>query len=240
MLSFKGGVSIIPHDDKVAKGGEDALTASKTLIAVADGVGGWARRGVDPGLFSKQLTKDIQALYDEHGSKMTLKEILVDAVKMNTNQGSSTAVLASLEEPNIMKTTNLGDSGYVIYSAARSEADQNETVLTKVFRSEEQQYRFNFPYQCGTGCELPYKAFDNQHEVRAGRDFVIMGTDGLFDNLFDRDIEQCLYPSVQPVKDTQDQFDLVNPEKVANCMASKAYQLSKDRTYMSPFAMGAY
>ena len=137
MLSFKGGVSIIPHDEKVAKGGEDALTASKTLIAVADGVGGWARRGVDPGLFSKQLTKDIQALYDKHGSKMTLKEILVDAVKMNTNQGSSTAVLASLEEPNIMKTTNLGDSGYVIYSAARSEADQNETVLTKVFRSEE-------------------------------------------------------------------------------------------------------
>ena len=49
----------MPHDDKVHKGGEDAFTVSKTLIAVADGVGGWARRGVDPGLFSKQLTKDI-------------------------------------------------------------------------------------------------------------------------------------------------------------------------------------
>ena len=76
--------------------------------------------------------------------------------------------------------------------------------------------------------------------MRAGRDFVVMGTDGLFDNLYDRDIEQCLYPGIQPVKDKQDEFDLVNPEKVANCMATKAYALSKDRTYMSPFAMGAY
>lgn len=50
---------MIPHDDKVHKGGEDALTVSPTLMAVADGVGGWADKGVDPGLFSKQLCKDI-------------------------------------------------------------------------------------------------------------------------------------------------------------------------------------
>lgn len=53
----------IPHDDKRYKGGEDAYTTSPKLIAVADGVGGWADRGVDPGLFSKQLCKDIQAIF---------------------------------------------------------------------------------------------------------------------------------------------------------------------------------
>ena len=58
-LRFVGGIANIPHDDKVDKGGEDAWTASQTLIAVADGVGGWANKGVDSGLFSKQLTKDI-------------------------------------------------------------------------------------------------------------------------------------------------------------------------------------
>ena len=63
-LRFINGVALIPHDDKVYKGGEDAFTVSDRLIAMADGVGGWANRGVDPGLFSKQLTKDIQALYD--------------------------------------------------------------------------------------------------------------------------------------------------------------------------------
>ena len=44
---------MIPHDDKVYKGGEDALTCCPTMICMADGVGGWANRGVDPGLFSK-------------------------------------------------------------------------------------------------------------------------------------------------------------------------------------------
>ena len=68
---------------------------------------------------------------------MSLKDILVEAVKLNKNQGSSTAVLASLEEPNIMKTTNLGDSGYVIYSASRSETEKDKILLTKTFRSEE-------------------------------------------------------------------------------------------------------
>ncbi len=158
-LSFVGGVANLPHDDKVDRGGEDGWTASQKLIAMADGVGGWARQGVDPGLFAKQLCKDIQQLFNEQGSTKTLKEILVESVKINKNKGSSTAVLASLEEPNVMKTCNLGDSGYAIFRA--SVGEENKVVLTKTFRSEEQQYRFNFPYQCGTGCDLPYKAFDN-------------------------------------------------------------------------------
>ena len=68
-----GGVANLPHDDKVYKGGEDAFTASERLIAVADGVGGWANKGVDPGLFSKQLTKDIQQIFNEHGREKSLK-----------------------------------------------------------------------------------------------------------------------------------------------------------------------
>ena len=135
---------MIPHDDKVYKGGEDAYCVSDRLIAMADGVGGWANQGVDPGLFSKQLTKDIIILFNEFETVKSLKEILIEAVKLNENTGSSTAVLACLHEPNVMKTTNLGDSGYVIYTAIGFEDDK--VILSKTFRSEEQQYRFNFPY----------------------------------------------------------------------------------------------
>ena len=217
---------MIPHDDKVYKGGEDAWTASPTLIAVADGVGGWASKGIDPGLFSKQLTKDIQDIYDNKKGELTLKEILVEAVKRNYNTGSSTAVLASLEEPNLLKTTNLGDSGYVIYQAIVL-GEEKTIFLQKLFRSEEQQHRFNFPYQCGTGCELPYAAFDNQHVVTPGKDFVVMGTDGLFDNLYDRDIEACLKPAITSV--SEDVFELKDPDGAAKCIAKKAYDLSHDR-----------
>ena len=49
---------MIPHIDKRDKGGEDALFVTKdySVIAVADGVGGWNKKGVDPALFSNELT----------------------------------------------------------------------------------------------------------------------------------------------------------------------------------------
>ena len=50
---FRYGVKNFPHADKVEKGGEDAWVASHNLLVVADGVGGWGLRGIDPGLFSK-------------------------------------------------------------------------------------------------------------------------------------------------------------------------------------------
>ena len=47
---------IIPHDDKRHRGGEDSADSNQSMIIVADGVGGWAEMGIDPGIFSKELT----------------------------------------------------------------------------------------------------------------------------------------------------------------------------------------
>jgi hypothetical protein len=38
---FESRTILIPHDDKIHRGGEDSAHAIDTLIAVADGVGGW-------------------------------------------------------------------------------------------------------------------------------------------------------------------------------------------------------
>ena len=122
-----------------------------------------------------------------------------------------------------MHTTNLGDSGYTIY---RPDGEG----LQKVFRSKEQQYSFNFPYQCGTGCELPTAAFDNEHEIQH-HDVVIMGTDGLFDNVFDKDMEPCILEAGRGKE--------FSSESAANCLGKKAYAYSKNRNYDSPFAQGA-
>ena len=46
---------MIPHKDKAHRGGEDAYYVSENLMAVADGVGGWADKGVDPGFYSREL-----------------------------------------------------------------------------------------------------------------------------------------------------------------------------------------
>lgn len=39
---FQGGVFVLPHMQKRHKGGEDAAVLTDRVLAVADGVGGWA------------------------------------------------------------------------------------------------------------------------------------------------------------------------------------------------------
>ena len=56
-LGFFKRQTIIPHSDKVYKGGEDAYFVNKNILIVVDGVGGWADSGVDPAIYSKKLCK---------------------------------------------------------------------------------------------------------------------------------------------------------------------------------------
>jgi len=49
---------------------------------VSDGVGGWANQGVDPGLFSKQLVKDIQFMNDKVPEE-TLKNFFLQGCEIN-------------------------------------------------------------------------------------------------------------------------------------------------------------
>ena len=85
------------------------------MMAVADGVGGWAEQGVDPGLFSKQLIRDIQFLHDK-GDPEQLRLVLYDSVKVNKNTGSSTCTIVTFKkgEPNMISTLNMGNSGYLL------------------------------------------------------------------------------------------------------------------------------
>lgn len=80
---FAYGSHMIPHPQKAYKGGEDAMYTSDNLLVVADGVGGWADQGVDPGLYSKKLCeiigKKIQKSNDRYIDNP--QQLLVDAVK---------------------------------------------------------------------------------------------------------------------------------------------------------------
>ena len=74
--------------------------------------------------------------------------------------GTSTFVMALLDaEDAHLRTLNLGDSGFIILRA------DSAGKLQSVFRSEERQYRFNHPYQCGTNYKMPYHADVYLHQV---------------------------------------------------------------------------
>jgi len=68
------------------------------------------------------------------------------------------------EDDELMKTLNLGDSGFLI---VRPHLDKKSTSedLELIFRSKEQQYRFNHPYQCGTNYKPPTHADVHVHPV---------------------------------------------------------------------------
>ena len=99
--------------------------------------------------------------------------------------------------------------------------------------SEAQTYSFDFPYQCGQNCELPYDAVDNEHEVKHN-DIVVMGTDGLFDNLFeDQIIKNCIRPHAKF------NGDLPRPQDASLCVSSLAEVIAYSETHVSPYTQSA-
>ena len=81
-----------------------------------------------------------------------------------------------------MSSVNLGDSGFMILRK-RPDSHQLETV----HETKEQQHSFNFPYQVGTNGDDPAKGESDTHAVEDG-DIIILGTDGLWDNMWREDM----------------------------------------------------
>ncbi|CAI2377645.1 unnamed protein product [Moneuplotes crassus] len=221
---FESGSTIIPHPDKVDKGGEDALIVKDGLISVADGVGGWATSGVDPGLYSKQLIKFIGQEYEKN-NEFTPKEILSAANNRTTHIGTSTCVIAILRpQCKAIDTTVLGDSSYLLLRP------ENGTLKT-LFRSKEQQKSFNFPYQCGTNGDDPKLAVDNRHPVKDG-DIIVMGSDGVFDNCFDPEIIDILTKNLK-------NGILTNLQGLSDEIAALSSTHGHDENWRSPFEISA-
>ena len=59
LLGFDFGVFILPHPDKADRGGEDGFFINNELnaLSVADGVGSWYSRGIDPGIYARELVQ---------------------------------------------------------------------------------------------------------------------------------------------------------------------------------------
>ena len=120
------------------------------MLAVADGVGGWAESGIDPAIFSKRLCKNIDELVKKSDGYINdPNRLIIDAVSQNHETGSSTCVVVTLDKYKpLLYTANLGDSGYMLLR--KSGLD-----LIQIFKSKEQTHSFNFPFQVGTGGDDP-------------------------------------------------------------------------------------
>ncbi|KAG0237959.1 hypothetical protein BGW42_008059 [Actinomortierella wolfii] len=188
---------LTPEEDQAyfsVQVGEDSYFRRHDALGVADGVGGWSgTSGANPALYSRKLMHyafvelekydniEEEAFYQYFDVnpvdilEKSYEQSTLDAKKEGLI-GSSTACLAILRDDEL-RIANLGDCGISVIR-------NNEFI----FRTEEQQHSFNFPYQLGTGSsDRPKDAQVFTVKIKNG-DIVVMGTDGIFDNLFDEDI----------------------------------------------------
>ena len=176
MLRFEFGTFILPHPDKADRGGEDGFFINDELSAlgIADGVGSWYSRGVDPGIYARKLMQLTEAAI-QAGQRDPVKA-LCEAYDGNKERGTSTACVAVLNDDQL-NSVNVGDSGFIIIRKSQVVQSRQITI-----------HSFNFPFQLGQGSpDRPEDGLIDSFELKP-EDIIIMATDGLWDNLFEEQV----------------------------------------------------
>ncbi|CAG8570228.1 24418_t:CDS:2 [Cetraspora pellucida] len=254
-LIFNHGASGIPkHTDKfvstICDGkwysvecGEDSFFRRHDSLGVADGVGGWRNVAPSPNavvnsaLYARKLMHyacaELEKYDDEkfyHYNDVNPVDILQSSYEQSMRDcalegiiGSSTALIAIIRNDEL-RIANLGDCGICIIR-------HNSFI----FRNEEQQHSFNYPFQLGSASsDTPTK--DSQTftvKIQCG-DIVVMGSDGIFDNLLDEDILDEIIPFCCPKLGLQ-----VEPQIISDALVWRAKTASEDLNITSPFQIRA-
>ncbi len=108
MLRFEFGTFILPHPDKADRGGEDGFFINDELSAlgIADGVGSWYSRGVDPGIYARELMQLTEAAVS--GGERDPEKALREAYDENKERGTTIACVALLNDGEL-NSVNVGD-----------------------------------------------------------------------------------------------------------------------------------
>ncbi|KAK6791318.1 hypothetical protein RDI58_010399 [Solanum bulbocastanum] len=157
------------------------ICIEEEIIGVADGVGGWAKKDIDSGEYSRQLVRNaelsIHKLKDQRNNIQQI-EVLNEAYFNMKCQGSSTICILTLM-CHIVHAVNLGDSGFVAI---------RDGVI--VYKLEIQQKRFDYPFQLGNGVKFDDSSVTQGIKVTVRTwDVIVMSTDGLLDNIHEIELE---------------------------------------------------
>jgi protein phosphatase PTC7 len=165
---------VLPHPAKVFWGGEDAVFTQGRTFGVFDGVSGATKLDGVP-LYSKTLATRMKKAVGIEG--LTIAELVkrlttVAEFADEKATGASTAIVASIGEDGFLRALSLGDSSCVVI--------RNGKVTAK---TKDIQHYFDCPYQLSADSpDRPKDGTKLNLELMKG-DLILMGSDGIFDNL---------------------------------------------------------
>lgn len=246
-LGIRHSAVALPHPAKVRSGvkgrslkhegyaGEDAyavyVSSRGALLGVADGVRSWEREGINSGevasglvkqaslLFAKAVDAPINAFVPKPLSLLTRTWANVQAQGL---RGSSTVALIVVDSrAGVLRSASLGDSGYMVFRGINSDSPY------KVYGTPQQEHEFGLPYQLGhhANSDAPGDALVHDMNLQRG-DVIVVGTDGLFDNLGEMAMVSLLQQSRQPWM-------------AAGALVHAAFDISVDPDAASPWSRWA-
>ena len=219
ILRIEWGVSNVPHPQK--GDGEDTWftinDATSPAAGVFDGVGSWADHNINPIYWSMALADGCSnAIMDGQTGPISILTAGYKNALNSGHDGSCTACLAIKTTTNSIAVANLGDSGIALYRGDNLQ-----------WQSKEQEYLFNYPYQLSSDKDATPADADRHllKNLKSG-DIIILATDGLWDNLYHKEIMKYL----------DDDLDV---EDIATNLAVSAYHASNDEKRWGPFSQAS-
>ena len=192
------------------------------------GVGGWADSGVDPREYAVKLSEGAQEATDKKHMEDPVDVMRYAAAHARSTTGSSTACIVALKENDLI-SANLGDSGFMLIRFGSGDVKD-----VQYYKTKEQQYSFNFPYQLGRSSSNKAEDSDVVQIPLEHGDIIVLGTDGLFDNLDEKVIIQLVWKAVK--SNTDKSFNVAN---LARSIAEEAFKVSEDPRAKTPFAIAS-
>jgi protein phosphatase PTC7 len=175
-IKIEMGSHILPHPAKVRWGGEDAVFTKGRTFGVFDGVSGADKLDGVP-LYSRTLASEMKKMVGTEGvtvQEMTNYLTSAAAYADGAATGASTAVVASIGENGFLQALNVGDSYCIVVRDGKITA-----------KTREISHYWECPYQLSEDSpDRPRDGTKLNVELVPG-DIIIMGSDGVFDNVDD-------------------------------------------------------
>ena len=140
--------------------------------------------------------------------------------------GSSTCCMLTINmNYGRLNSVLLGDSGFIVVGRREYSPD-----LHLVFRTPQQEHEFGRPYQLGHHkyASKPQDAIMDNFQVVPG-DTIVMGSDGLFDNLF-------LPTIIQQIDHHRSNGK--SPQALVGKLIEMAHEVSLEKNVETPYSQG--